>query len=370
MKKDYYELLGVNKSSSSEDIKKAFRKLAMQYHPDRNPNDKKAEEKFKEANEAYEVLSDPQKKQMYDQFGHAAFSQGGPGYGQRPGGNFGGGGAGFGFSEFFSDFEDIFDNFGGLFGSRGGSRRKGSANRAERGRDILIETEISLEEAFTGTKKIIRLNRREECPTCKGKGTEKEGDMVTCSRCNGKGETVVSQGLFTIRQTCSQCGGNGVIIKNPCKGCSGSGVVNQNREIRINIPAGVEHGMRLKISGEGEAGRNGGPQGSLFVEIHVKPHSVFERKENDLYVQHKVSFSKMSLGGEISLNNIDGATVKIKIPELTENGKIFRVKGQGMTLLSSGRRGDLFVQVFVGIPKKLSSKAKKLLEELEKELEA
>lgn len=367
MKKDYYELLGIGKNASSEEIKKAFRKMAMQYHPDRNPGDKAAEETFKEMNEAYEVLSDPQKKKMYDQFGHAAFSQGG-GAGRGP--NFGGGGAGFGFSDFFTDFEDIFDGFGGIFGNRGGGRKKGSANRAERGRDILVETEISLEEAFSGAKKLIKLNRREECSTCHGKGTEKEGDMVTCPRCNGRGETVVSQGLFTIRQTCPQCSGNGVIIKNPCKTCSGSGSVMQSREIRINIPAGVENGMRLKMAGEGEAGKNGGPQGSLFVEIHVKPHSVFERRDQDLYVHHPVSFSKMSLGGEIALDNIDGSRVRIKIPELTENGQIFKVKGMGMPSLSSGRRGDLFVQALVEIPKKISSKAKKLLEELEKELQS
>lgn len=357
MKKDYYELLGVVKNASLEDLKKAYRKLAMQYHPDKNPGDKSSEEKFKEINEAYEVLSNPEKRKMYDQFGHAAFSQGGPG-----GGGFRShGGRNFDFSDIFGEFEDIFDGLGGFFGTK--NKRKPNSNNRTRGRDILVQAEVSLEEAFSGIKKTIRLNRREECPVCHGKGTEKEGDMVKCPTCDGRGEMTISQGFFTIRQTCSRCSGSGVIIKNPCKKCSGIGTIKEDKEIRVNIPPGIETGTRLKIPREGEVG------GDLFVEIHVAPHTIFERRGDDLYTKAKVPYSTMILGGEISLENIDKSTVKLKIPSMTENGQVFKVKSLGMPNITySTRRGDLFVLTEVAIPKKISSKAKKLLEDLDKEL--
>lgn len=362
MKKDYYELLGVSKTASTEELKKAYRKLAMQHHPDRNQGNKESEEKFKQINEAYEILSDPQKRKMYDQFGHAAFSQGAGGGGYRAGQG------DFNFSDIFGDFEDIFDGFGGIFGNRRGGGGS-SKNRAQKGRDILVEVGISLEEAFSGIKKIIKLNRREECPTCHGKGSEKDGDSSTCPKCNGRGETLISQGLFTIRQTCSRCGGTGVVIKNPCKKCNGSGSVVQEREIKVNIPAGIDSGTRLKISSEGEPGKNGGPKGDLYVEVFVKQHSIFERRAHDLYTKTKIPYTKFILGGEISLDNIDGKQVKIKIPSLTENGQVFKIKSCGMPDVSySSHRGDLFVQAEVEIPKKVSSKTKKILEELEKEL--
>lgn len=362
-KKDYYEVLGINRSATQDEVKKAYRKKAMQYHPDRNPDNKEAEEKFKEVNEAYEVISDPQKRKMYDQFGHAAFTQGaGAGGGGR---NFGGGG--FDFSDIFGDFEDIFDGFGSMFGNR---RSQRSSSRAQKGRNILVEVEISLEEAFSGVKKIIKLNRKETCPTCNGKGSEKEGDVVTCPRCNGKGEVVMSQGLFSIRQTCPQCGGSGVIIKNPCKTCKGQGAVMNQRDIRVNIPAGIESGVRLKISGEGEAGKKGGPAGDLYVEVHIREHENFERRRDDLFTKIQVPFSKMVLGGEIFVENIDKTKVKLKIPSLTENNQVFKIRSFGMPLVSyKNRKGDLYVQVEVQVPKKVSSKAKKLLQELDKELE-
>ncbi len=369
MKKDYYELLDVSKSSTEEEIKKAYRKMAMKYHPDRNQGDKKAEDKFKEINEAYEVLGDPSKRKMYDQFGHAAFSQGGPGGPGGPGGGFSGGG--FDFSDIMEDIEGLFGGFGSMFG--GGRRRSGgSVNRAQRGRDILVEVSISLEEAFEGSGKVIKLNRREECSACHGKGTEKEGDVVTCPRCNGRGEAIVSQGIFTVKQTCPQCRGNGVVIKNPCKTCGGNGGVVKKRDIKINIPAGVDDGTRLKLKGEGEAGKNNGSKGDLYVDIHVQTHSRFERDGNDLYTKVKVPFSAMILGGEISLQNIDRSKVKLKIPSNTENGQVFKMKSLGMKNLSGyfGRTGDLYVVVEVDVPKKVSSKAKALLRELQEELAA
>ena len=366
MKKDYYELLGVSKSSSPDEIKKGYRKMAMQFHPDRNPGNKESEEKFKEVNEAYEVLSNPEKKKMYDQFGHAAFSQN-MGGGHRGGGGFNS--SQFDFGDIFGgDFEDIFDSFGGLFGSRK-KRTNSNTRQPERGRDMLVEVEITLEEALSGAEKIIKMNRKEECSVCNGKGTENQGDMVTCPKCNGRGETVISQGLFTIRQTCSRCGGSGTAIKNPCKKCSGSGTVVEERKIKVNIPAGIDNGTRLKMSNEGEAGKNGGPRGSLYIEVHVKPHPVFERKQGDLYTKIKVSYTTMILGGEITLTNLDNNAVKLRIPSLTENNQFFKIKEQGMPSIDYRKeRGNLFVQVEVEIPKKISSKAKKLLEELDHEL--
>ncbi|PKL14950.1 MAG: molecular chaperone DnaJ [Spirochaetae bacterium HGW-Spirochaetae-6] len=366
MKKDYYELLGVGRSANEQEIKKAYRTQAMKYHPDRNPGNKESEEKFKEVSEAYEVLSDAKKRKMYDQFGHAAFQQGGG----APGGGGGGRGYNFNFTDIFEDFEDIFDGLGGMFGGRGGSRRKSSGPRVQKGRDLLVELVISLEDAFAGITKTIKVNRNEECGTCHGKGTEKENDVVTCPKCNGRGETVVNQGLFTIRQTCSRCGGAGVVIQNPCKTCGGKGTVQKNREIKINIPAGVESGTRLKMTGEGEAGKSGGPRGDLYVDTHVQPHSLFERRGADLYTKARIPFAVMTLGGEISVQNIDGSTVKLKIPEGTDSGQIFKAKGLGMPSVGYfARKGELYVIVDVEVPKKLSSKAKKLLKELQAEIE-
>ncbi len=362
-KRDYYEVLGVEKGASEDEIKKAFRKLARKYHPDMNRDDPKAaEKKFKEANEAYEVLSNSEKRAQYDQFGHAAFdpSQGG---GQ---GGFGGGGFGGGFGG-FGGFGDIFGDIFGQGGFGGGARRNGP----ERGADLRYDMEITFEEAAFGTEKDVQIPRTETCKTCSGTGSAPGSQPETCSVCHGSGQVQFMQktpfGRMASVRACDHCGGTGQIIKNPCKDCRGRGTVKARRSIHIKVPAGVDSGSRLRVSGEGEAGLRGGPSGDLYVYIYVRPHKLFVRNDNDVVCEVPVTFVQASLGDEIEVPTLDGK-VKMKIPAGTQSGTILRMKGRGIPYLrGQGRRGDQHVRVKVLTPQKLNDRQKELLREFAKE---
>jgi len=344
-KRDYYEVLGVNRDASEEEIKKAYRKLAMKYHPDRNPDNPKAEECFKEAKEAYETLSDGQKRAAYDQYGHAAFEAGGMG-----GGNpFGAGAAGF-------DFGDI---FGDIFGGGRGGR-----SQAQRGADLRYNLEITLEEAAHGTVKQIRIPVMEECETCHGSGAKPGTSASTCQTCGGHGQVRMQQGFFSIQQTCPRCHGSGKQISSPCGTCHGSGRVKKQKTLEIKIPAGIDSGMRLRHSGHGEAGSYGAPHGDLYVEIHIKPHNVFERDGDDLHCEMPISFTTAALGGEIEIPTLDGAA-RIKIPPETQSGKIFRLRGKGIKNMRTHEHGDLHCHVIVETPVNLTERQKELLREFE-----
>lgn len=346
-KKDYYEVLGVNRDASDDDIKKAYRRLAMKHHPDRNPDNPKAEELFKEAKEAYEALSDPQKRAAYDQYGHSAFDAGGMG-----GGNpFGAGGAG-GF-----DFSDI---FGDIFGGGGGRSR----SNVHRGADLRYNMEISLEEAARGTETQIRVPTMAECGTCGGSGAKPGTSPTTCSTCAGHGQVRMQQGFFSIQQTCPRCHGSGKQITSPCSDCHGAGRVKQHKTLSVKIPAGVDTDDRIRLSGEGEAGVNGGPAGDLYVVIHLKPHSVFQREHNDLHCEMPISFATAALGGEIEIPTLDGSA-RIKIPPETQSGKIFRLRGKGIKGVRSSAHGDLHCHVVVETPVKLTDRQKELLREFD-----
>jgi molecular chaperone DnaJ len=342
-KKDYYEVLGVNKDASDEEIKKAYRKLAMKHHPDRNPDNPKAEEHFKEAKEAYENLSDEQKRAAYDQYGHAAFEAGG----------MGGGGAGAGGFDFGDIFGDIFG------GARGGGR-----NSPHRGSDLRYNLEITLEEAARGAQKQIRIPTMEDCETCKGTGAKPGTSATTCQTCAGHGQVRMQQGFFSIQQTCPRCHGSGKQISSPCTSCHGAGKVKQHKTLEIKIPAGIDTGMRLRHSGHGEAGSNGAPSGDLYVEIHIRPHSVFQREGDDLHCEMPISFSTAALGGEIEIPTLDGKA-SIKIPAETQSGKIFRLRGKGIKGMRTNSHGDLNCHVVVETPSNLTERQKELLREFE-----
>jgi len=349
-KKDYYEVLGVNRDASDDDIKKAYRKLAMKYHPDRNPDNPNAEEHFKEAKEAYETLSDGQKRAAYDQYGHAAFEAGGMG-----GGNpFGAGGAqGF-------DFGDIFgDIFGG---GRGGQR-----SNVHRGADLRYNLEISLEQAARGTETQIRVPTMAECETCHGSGAKPGTSPTTCTTCGGHGQVRMQQGFFSIQQTCPRCHGSGKMIATPCKDCSGSGRIKQHKTLSVKIPAGVDNDDRIRLSGEGEQGANGGPPGDLYVVVHIKPHSVFQRDHNDLHCEMPISFATAALGGEIDIPTLEGSA-RIKIPPETQSGRQFRLRGKGIKGIRSASHGDLHCHVMVETPVNLTERQKELLREFETSL--
>lgn len=352
-KRDYYDVLGVSRDASQEEIKKAYRKLALKYHPDVNPDKKEADAKFKEINEAYEVLSDPEKRATYDRFGHSAFDPS-----QGPGGF---GGAGFD----FGGFEDIFDMFFGT-GTRG--RRTGPV----RGADREMEIEISLEDAVFGVEKEIQIPRMENCDTCKGSGAQPGTEIKTCTVCGGTGQVRNVQatpfGRFETVRTCHRCNGQGKVIEKPCKKCNGSGKVRKVRKVNLRIPAGVDTGSRLRMQGEGEPGLNGGPAGDLYVHVVVRAHELYERRGNDLICEIPISFVDAALGAEITVPTLDGEH-KLNIPEGTQTGTVFKIKGKGVPSLRTHRRGDQIVVVKVKVPTGLSEKQKDLLREFAQEEE-
>lgn len=358
-KRDFYDVLGIGRGASKEEIKKAYRRLAVQYHPDRNPGDKQAEERFKEATEAYEVLADERKRQAYDQYGFAGLD--GLGLGAHD------------FSSVFREFEDIFGgfDFAGFFDSflgGGGRTRRGGSGRsaARRGADLRFDLEISFVDAVFGRKEEIAITRSETCEACRGTGADKGSGRSVCPRCRGSGQIRRSSGFFSIATTCDQCGGEGEVIEHPCPVCAGRGLVNKVRRLKVTIPAGMESGKRISIAGQGEGGTGGGPPGDLYVYITVHPHEYFERNGNDLYCLVPISLTQAALGAEIMVSTLeDGHRVKLKIPPGTQNGRVFRLKSEGVPYLHNPeRRGDLFVKVMVQIPTKLSPKARSLLEQL------
>ena len=345
-KRDFYEILGVNRDASDDEIKKAYRKLAMKYHPDRNPDNPSAEDKFKEAKEAYEILSDSQKRAAYDQYGHAGVDpQAGMG-----GGGFGGGG-------FADAFGGIFDE---IFGGRGG----GSRSNIYRGADLRYNLEITLEQAAHGTETKIRIPTMEECDGCHGSGAKPGTQPKTCPTCNGSGQVRLQQGFFSIQQTCHKCHGTGRFIADPCTKCSGAGRIKQHKTLAVKIPAGVDEGDRIRLAGEGEHGVNGGPPGDLYVQIHLKQHAVFQRDHNDLHCEMPISFTTAALGGEIEIPTLDGAA-SIKIPPETQTGRVFRLRGKGIKGVRSHTHGDLLCHVVVETPVNLTDRQKELLRELE-----
>lgn len=347
-KADFYEMLGVTRECDDGALKSAFRKLAMKYHPDRNPGDADAEHKVKEINQAYEILKDPQKRAAYDRFGHAAFEQG-----------MGGGGGGFGGGGFSDIFEDLFGEM------MGGGRRRSSGGR-ERGADMRYNMEITLEEAFTGKTAQIRVPSSITCTDCSGSGAKPGTSPVTCAMCSGSGRVRASQGFFSIERTCPQCQGRGQTIKDPCPKCAGQGRVTEERSLSVNIPSGIEDGTRIRLAGEGEAGMRGGPSGDLYIFLSVKPHEFFQRDGADLYCKVPISMTTAALGGQFEVATLDGTQTRVKVPDGTQNGRQFRLKGKGMPILRQPQVGDLYIQVAVETPQNLSRRQRELLEEFEK----
>ena len=346
-KKDYYDVLGVNKNASPEEVKSAYRKLAVKYHPDKNPNDKIAEDKFKEASEAYGILSDKSKKDNYDNFGHAAFENGGGGQG---------------FSG--SDFSDIFEDFFGVFGGgRQSSSRRSSNNR---GSDLRYDLTISLEEAYWGKKQNIQFSTSEKCNTCKGNGSKPGFNPDKCTYCGGNGRVRSNQGFFTVQQTCPQCAGSGEEITNPCTDCNGQGNKQTSKKISVTIPKGVDDGTRIRLAGKGEAGMRGGATGDLYLFINIKSHELFKRSDVNLFFEFPISIADSALGTTIEIPTVDGKKAKIKIPDGTQDGKQFRLKGKGMPFMRRGDFGDLYVQVKTEVPINLNKEQKDLLEKFRK----
>ncbi len=345
-KRDYYEVLGVNKSASADQIKSAYRKLAVKHHPDKNKGDKAAEEKFKEASEAYHVLSNSERKQNYDNFGHAAFENGGGGRG------------GFGNFDFSNHFSDIFEDFFGE-GFGGGRRSRRSNNR---GSDLRYDLSISLEEAFSGKKQDIKFSTSEKCGTCSGSGSKPGHQAGACSMCGGHGQVRSSQGFFTVQQTCPQCAGAGEEITHPCSSCNGQGKKQASKRLSVTIPKGVDDGTRIRLSGKGEAGSRGGSSGDLYLFINVHSHDLFKRSDENLFFECPVSIADAALGTSIEIPTIDGGKAKIKIPAGTQSGKQFRLRGKGMPYMRGNDFGDLYVQVNTEVPISLNKEQKELLE--------
>ncbi len=352
-KQDYYATLGVAREAAAEDIKRAYRKLAMQYHPDRNPDNKQAEARFKEINEAYDVLKDEQKRAAYDRFGHAAFEQGAG----RPGGpggfDFAGGGLG-----------DIFDQ---MFGEFMGTGRRAGGGRP-RGADLRAALEIDLAQAFTGVKEPLRFQTRVACDACAGTGSEDKGrPSDTCGTCHGSGRVRAQQGFFLVERTCPTCGGAGRVIRNPCRVCRGEGTVHRERSLQVAIPAGVEDGTRIRLAGEGEAGPQGAPAGDLYVHVSIRPHPIFERDGGNVAMRMPIRMTQAALGAEVDVPVIDGTKVKVKIPPGTHSGDQIRVRGKGFSVLRSAVRGDMYIQMLVETPQHLTRRQRELLEEFEQE---
>ena len=350
-KRDYYEVLGVEKNASPDQIKSAYRKKAVRYHPDKNKGDKGAEEKFKEASEAYHVLSNSERKQNYDNFGHAAFENGGGGRG------------GFGNFDFSGSFSDIFEDFFGE-GFGGGGRRSRRSNN--RGSDLRYDLSISLEEAYTGKKQDIKFSTSERCDTCSGSGSKPGHSASPCSMCGGHGQVRSSQGFFTVQQTCPQCAGSGEEISYPCSSCNGQGKKQASKRLSVTIPKGVDDGTRIRLSGKGEAGSRGASNGDLYLFINVESHELFKRSEVNLFFEFPISFTDAALGTTIEIPTIDGGKAKIKIPDGTQSGKQFRLKGKGMPFMRRGDYGDLYVQVNTEVPVSLNKEQKELLEKFRK----
>ncbi|WP_213610202.1 molecular chaperone DnaJ [Pseudoalteromonas sp.] len=350
-KRDYYEILGVSKDASERDIKKAYKRLAMKYHPDRTAGDKDLETKFKEVKEAYEILTDPQKRQMYDQYGHAAFEQGG-----------GGGHGGFGGGQ--GDFGDIFgDVFGDIFGGGGGRRQ----SRQQRGSDLRYNMDLSLEEAVRGKDVEIKVPTWVSCEPCDGSGAKAGSKPKTCTTCHGAGQVQMRQGFFAVQQTCPTCHGQGQIISDPCNKCHGQGRVEKTKTLSVKIPAGVDTGDRIRLSGEGEAGMHGAPAGDLYVQVSVREHKIFVREANNLYCEVPISFTTAGLGGEIEVPTLDGRA-KLKIPSETQTGKMFRMRGKGVKSVRSGAQGDLICKVVIETPVNLNERQRDLLKELDESM--
>ncbi len=358
-KRDYYEVLGVKKGATPEEIKKAYRTKAKELHPDRNGDNPNAESMFKEANEAHDVLKDPEKKAAYDRFGHAAFD-GGMAGGPRAGG-FGGGQGQGDFASAFSDvFEDLFGDFMG-----GGGRQAGGRNRASRGSDLRYNLRINLEDAYSGLQKSISVPTSVACDNCSGTGSEAGAEPVTCPTCSGMGKVRAQQGFFTVERTCPTCGGMGQIVKNPCNQCGGAGRKQKDRQLNVNIPAGVETGTRIRLSGEGEAGLRGGPAGDLYIFIEVADHPLFQRDGIDLFCRVPVSMASAALGGEIEVPTIDGGRSRVRVPEGSQSGRQMRLRSKGMPALRGPGQGDMYIELAVETPVKLTARQKELLREFE-----
>ncbi|MWD28497.1 molecular chaperone DnaJ [Aquicoccus sp. SCR17] len=354
-KKDYYDVLGVQKGASADEIKKAYRQKAKELHPDRNSDNPDAETRFKEANEAYEVLKDADMKAAYDRYGHAAF-EGGMGGGGRPGGGFGQQG------DFASAFSDVFDD---LFGDFMGGGRAGGRQRAARGADLRYNLRVTLEEAYNGLQKTINVPTSVQCDACEGSGAEGGAEPTTCPTCSGMGKVRAQQGFFTVERTCPTCSGLGQIIKNPCRTCGGQGRVQKDRALSVNIPPGVETGTRIRLAGEGEAGMRGGPSGDLYIFLDVAPHELFQRDGTVLQCRVPVSMTAAALGGDIEVPTIDGGRSRVKIPPGSQSGRQMRLRGKGMPSLRGGGHGDMFIELAVETPVNLTSRQKELLQEFE-----